>query len=170
MNNKKYELLTNDTIQIGTTTLYRIKALKDFCDVKAGDLGGYIEKEENLSHEGNCWVYDAVVYGNAKVYGNARVYDDAVVYGNAWVYGNAVVCGNADISSRDHIIWICNIGSRNDTITFMRNKDKEIIVKVGCYIGTIEEFKQRVLEVHGDNEHGKIYNLTIEMAKIKIKL
>ena len=32
-------------------TLYRIKALKDFADVKAGDLGGYIEDYRNLSHD-----------------------------------------------------------------------------------------------------------------------
>ncbi|MBB4077294.1 hypothetical protein GGR08_001625, partial [Bartonella fuyuanensis] len=31
------------------------QALKDFDDIKAGDLGGFIEKEVNLSHDGNCW-------------------------------------------------------------------------------------------------------------------
>lgn len=50
---------------IGSTTLYQIEALKDFSDVKSGDLGGWIEKESNLSQEGNCWVS-----GNAMVYGN----------------------------------------------------------------------------------------------------
>ncbi len=31
-----------------------IKALKDFADIKTGTLGGFIEKEDNFSHEGNC--------------------------------------------------------------------------------------------------------------------
>lgn len=59
----KYEMLQDDKIKIGGRILYRIKALKDFKDdelyqdVKAGDLGGYVEKEKNLSQEGNCWVY-----------------------------------------------------------------------------------------------------------------
>ena len=88
--NKKYKLILNDTINVEGRTLYRIKALKDFGDVKAGDLGGYIEKEDNLSHDGNAWVYD-----NARVYGNAKVYDNAQVYGNAWVCGNAKVYGDA---------------------------------------------------------------------------
>ena len=84
--NNKYEM-TNDFIEIGTRKLYRIKALKDFNDIKAGDIGGYIENESNLSHEGDAWVYgNAEVYGNAKVYGNARIYGDALVYGNARVY------------------------------------------------------------------------------------
>ena len=86
---KKYELTTNTKMCFGRK-LYQIKALKDFGDVKAGDLGGYIEKEENLSQDGIAWVF-----GNAYVYGNARVYDDAQVFGNACVFGDAKVFGNA---------------------------------------------------------------------------
>ena len=92
---EKYEL-TDDTIDIHNQTLYRIRALKNFADIKAGDIGGYIEKEYNLSHEGDSWIYDnAKVYGDARVSGNARVYDDARVYDNAWVYGGACVYDNA---------------------------------------------------------------------------
>jgi len=39
--------------------LYRIRALKDFGDVKKGDIGGYIQSKSNLSQEGNVWIYDA---------------------------------------------------------------------------------------------------------------
>ena len=92
----KYEMLYDDKIEIGSHTLYRIRALKNFGTVKAGDIGGYIEKEENLFHEGTCWVYDnARVCENARVCGNARVCDNAYVCDNACVYGNARVCGNA---------------------------------------------------------------------------
>jgi len=81
-----------------TYNLYRIRALKDFGDVKAGDLGGYIESERNLSQEGDCWVYDeARVYDNAKVSGNARVYNDAKVFGNAQIYDNAGVFDDAEV-------------------------------------------------------------------------
>lgn len=44
--NKKYELLKNDCINYKGRTLYRIKALKDFRNIKAGELGGYIENEK----------------------------------------------------------------------------------------------------------------------------
>ena len=38
-----------------------------FGNVKKGDLGGWIEKEDNLSQEGDCWVFgDAWVYGDAR--------------------------------------------------------------------------------------------------------
>ena len=52
----KYEL-TNESLDIGTKTLFRIRALEDFSSVKAGDLGGWVESESNLSQEGTCWVF-----------------------------------------------------------------------------------------------------------------
>lgn len=91
---KKFELVKNDYVNLYGTKLYRIRALIDFSDVKTGDLGGYIEKEENLAQEGNAWVYDkACVYKDARVYDNAKVRDWAWVFGNARVYGDATVCG-----------------------------------------------------------------------------
>ena len=94
---KKYEL-SNETIEIDGITLHRIKALKDFSDVKAGDLGGWVEKEDNLSQMGDAWVYEnAEVYGNAKIHGDAEIYRNAKVFGNAKIYGNAEVFGNAEI-------------------------------------------------------------------------
>ena len=77
MNNRKYELLQDQTIEWCGRTLYRIRALRDFGAVHAGDVGGYIECERNLSQDGNAWVY-----GNARVRGNALVCDNARVYGN----------------------------------------------------------------------------------------
>ncbi len=101
----KYKL-TDEVKQVGGVKLYRIEATADFSDVKKGDKGGWIEKEYNLSQEGNAWVYgnarvsgnawvfgDAEVSGDARVFGDARVYGNAQVYGNAWVYGNARVYG-----------------------------------------------------------------------------
>ena len=88
---KKYEL-TEETKVIGGKTLFRIRALRSFGGIKAGDLGGFIENERNLSHEGNAWVGD-----NAKVGGDAWVGDNARVGGYAWVDGYAWVGGNAKV-------------------------------------------------------------------------
>lgn len=55
---KKYELLKDDCIEVDGHVLHRIKALKDFDNVKAGELGGYVGSEFNLSQDNNCWVYN----------------------------------------------------------------------------------------------------------------
>ena len=69
---KKFELTSEFITNIFGKKLFRIKALVEFGNVNVGDLGGYIEKESNLSHDGDAWVYgNAEVCGNAKVYGNA---------------------------------------------------------------------------------------------------
>ena len=90
---KKYK--TEKDLETG---LLRIIALKDFSDVKKGDRGGLIDNEENLSHEGGCWVYDnAQVFGFARVSGNARVCGEAKIFGECWVCGDAEVYGNAKV-------------------------------------------------------------------------
>ena len=101
---KKYEL-TNEVIKYNGINLYRIKAIMDFGNVKKGEIGGYIEKESNLSHSGDAWVSgnakvygDAEVSGNAEVSGDAKVYVNAKVFGNAWVYGDSWVSENAKVS------------------------------------------------------------------------
>ena len=101
---KKYEL-TKIAGNFFGETLHRIRALKDFCDVEKGDIGGWVESEDNLSQEGTCWVYDnAKVIANARISDNVRVADNVLVCGNAHVIGyakvleNAVVGGNAEVS------------------------------------------------------------------------
>lgn len=91
---KKYEF-TNFSIMYKGHRLHQIRALKNLSNgVCAGDLGGYIEKEENLSHEGTCWVYD-----NAYVYGNAHIFEDARIKDKAEIFGAAVIQGAAYISN-----------------------------------------------------------------------
>ena len=80
-------------------TLKRIRSTVDrpTLGISAGDIGGWVEKAENLSD--NAWIYDdAMVHSNALVCGNARVCDNARVSGAAWVSGDAWVLSNALVS------------------------------------------------------------------------
>ena len=167
---KKYEL-TDETIDVLGITLHRVKALKDFDDVKKGEFGGYVESEHNLSQAGNCWVYgNARVYGNACVYGNAQVYDNACVYGNAWVYDNAKVCGDAMICSDTDYITIKGLGSVCRNTTIFRTKGKNINVKCGCFYGTLAEFVDKVKETHGNSKFAKEYLALVDLVKIHFEL
>ncbi len=88
----KYKF-TERTMEYLNKTLHQIEAVRDFGNIKKGTIGGWIEKESNLSHEGECWVA-----GNAVVCGDAQVFEGAKVYGNAEVCGNAEVYGDAEVS------------------------------------------------------------------------
>lgn len=124
---KKFELTTETKINIFGKKLFRIKALISFGPISAGEKGGWVEKEENLSQSGNAWVS-----------GNAEVSGDACVRGNAYIAGNACVCDNADYTT------IHGFGTQFRTTTFFRCKDKEIRVSCGCFFGTISEFREQV--------------------------
>lgn len=101
---KKYKLSDLALKTSVNKNLYVIIALKDFSDVKAGDVGGFVESEDNLSQTGDCWIYDdAKVYGNAKVSGDAKIHDNAIVCGDSSITGNAIVAGNVKISDN---VWI----------------------------------------------------------------
>ena len=101
---KKFELTTEFITNVAGKKLFRIKALVEFGNVKAGELGGYVEKEGNVSQADNAWVCgNARVYGDARVSGNAEVCGDARVYGNAWVYGDARVYGDAEVSGNARV-------------------------------------------------------------------
>ena len=137
---KKFEL-TTDSIKRNGVTLYRIKALIDFEDVKAGDLGGYVEKEENLSQSGN-----------------------------AWVYGNACVSGDACVSDDADYIYLKGFGSYNRSTTMFRAKGRNICVSCGCFSGTLEEFESKVKETHGSNKFAREYLALVEAAKIHFEV
>lgn len=105
----KYRL-TDEVQQIGNHILYRIEALKDFGDVKKGDLGGFIEYTRQLSAEGDCWVYDdACVFngytglsGDARVKGVSRV-ENSTLTDNALVEGHSNV-SDSSMSGNSHIV------------------------------------------------------------------
>ena len=159
---KKFELTTDTKMRFGKK-LFRIKALISFGNVKVGDMGGYIEKEENLSQYGNAWVSgNAEVYGDAKVSGNAEVSGDAWVYGNAEVYGDAEVSGDADYATAS------GFGSECRTTTFFKLKNSdEIGVRCGCFYGTLKEFKEKVKETHGESKKAKEYLMLADLMEYR---
>lgn len=139
---KKYKL-TEETLEIDGHVLNRIIALRDFGEVKKGDLGGFIEKESNLAHDWNCWIYnDAIVYGNAEVYGEAEVY------------------GNAKVEKKSDYIVFKNWWSSGRYFTWTRSND---MWSVGCFYGTGEELIKKAYK--DSEEKGREYERIVKYVK-----
>lgn len=153
MDRKKYEFTGETRALSSTTILHRIRAVIDIpsAGVNAGDIGGWIESDSNLSNSGDAWVS-----GNARVFGDARV------------SGDARVVGNAHINSNKDFIVIGPIGSRNGFTTFYKNKNENVCVRCGCFSGTVDEFLAAVQKKHGDNRFGREYRIAAELAKTHI--
>ena len=139
---KKFEF-TGEVKTVFGVNLKRIRALVridlGWTIVKPGDLGGWLEKESNLSHDGD-----------------------------AWVGGNARVCGDAFIFRVEHLLIMGAMGSRNAFTTFFRNKVGEIKVRCGCFFGRVDEFLRKVEATHGDTKHGMVYRAAVTVALAQI--
>ena len=133
---KKF-ILTDETIVMFGVTLHRIKAIRSFGTVKEGELGGFVEKEENISEHFDAWVS-----------GNARVSGDALVS------GDAEVCGNADY------IVFKNWWSSGRYFTWTRSNN---MWAVGCFYGTGEEL---VKKAYQDSEKsGREYERVVKYVE-----
>ena len=182
--NKKYEL-TNETKEWCEHTLHRIRALKDFGAVKAGELGGWVESEHNLSQSGDCWIYDnaevfdgaivcddAIVGGKATVCGYAtvcdaaEVFDGAIVCDDATVGGKATVCDDATVGWNTDYIVVQGFGREQRVTTFYRLKDGDIGVSCGCFHGTIKQFRDKVRKTHGDSKYAQEYLMTADLMEL----
>ena len=159
---KKYELTAECKIEAGVK-LFRIRALKEIARflVKIGDLGGWIEKDDNLNQSGDAWVSDnARVSGDACVYDNACVYGNARVSGNAEVSGDAKVSGNAEVSGNADYIVFKNSWSSGRYFTFTRSNKMWM---VGCFYGTGKEL---IKKAYGDSElTGRCYEAVVKAVE-----
>ena len=244
---KKY-ILTDDVIDFNGHTLHRIKAVRDFDCVKAGDLGGFIESEKNLDHDGDAWVFNnakvaddarvvgdakvfgdacvtcdawvsdnarvsddarvfgaARVFGDAKVFNNAKVFSDARVFGAAWVFGDAwvfddarvfddakvsnnakvsgdawvfgyacvtgdaCVTSNAWVHAPFDIALIKGFGSKFRATSFFRCVDGLVRCQCGCFCGTVDEFRSKVRETHGNSKYAKEYLMIADLMELHFK-
>lgn len=146
MISKKYEF-TEDRHSIWPQ-LRRIRRIAD------GAIGGWIEAERNLSHDGAAWVSgDARVFGGARVSGAAtvsgaaRVFGDAMVSGGAWVFGDARVFGDAMLSGATTVFGgamvsgVVKFASRSDgyQFTLFPCADGVWRLTAGCRYFTMEQ-------------------------------
>ena len=103
--NLKYEI--TDISHEKYPFLHRIRALQDIgADVKAGDLGGFVESESNLSAspDDSAWIYDdAIAAGNSFVDLGACLRDKAVVCDDAYVSQKAVLSGSARAEDSSYV-------------------------------------------------------------------
>lgn len=102
--NKRYELTNMKVVNKNYGTMYHLTQIRALVDmpthnVKAGDLGGFIEKEENLPMNADSWVSPgATVCGDAILGNSSRAEKAAFITGNAQITGTSVISGRALIS------------------------------------------------------------------------
>lgn len=124
-------------------TLHKIVALKDFGNVKAGDFGGWVESEDNLSHVGNCWVSDdakvmdeayvandALIGGNCELHDQSYLLENSSMTGYAKVYGCVIISGRSAITDNARVIGCGCVCDENIGGGEVRHVTSEMITRV----------------------------------------
>ncbi|QLB42458.1 MULTISPECIES: hypothetical protein [Mannheimia] len=137
---KKY-CLTESTEEVDGKTVYQIQALIDIpsIDIKKGDLGGYVEGEHNLSHEGDAWIYDtALVMDNAKVYGSAQVRYSKLT-DNAEIFDNVRIVYESETESELEYtqVWVGEDAKIYGDVMLRNNRRLHILGNTKVYGRTI---------------------------------
>ena len=106
---ERYFKLTEETIvNEAGRKLRQIECTRDFKFAHAGELGGFIEKEENLG--GEAWVDEgAQVWGEAKVINGSVLRDNARVYGRSKVRNGSVIYDEARVYDYA-LVDACSVG------------------------------------------------------------
>lgn len=133
---QKYKF-TGITKEVYGRTLNQIVCVTTFASIKSGEIGGYIEKEANLSQDGNAWVC-----GNAEVCGNAKV------------CGEAILRRGFTEKVTDYIV-IGPQGTRSSFATFHLHSKT---VCTGCFVGNLNEFKKAVYKTHNPDQGRVTFN------------
>lgn len=140
ISNSKYET-TGEVRKVSGTSVYRIRSKKNFGDIEAGQLGGWIADENCLNTKDTSWiadeavVYRSVVRGKARVLGNAKVvdseiYGSAIAYGTSYVYNSKVygraMCGGVSAISYCSVYGNARVHSQANISNSIIRGDTEI--------------------------------------------
>jgi len=61
------------------------------------------------------------------------------------------------------VLMIGPIGSRSDYLAAYLT-DAGVVIKAGCFTGSVAEFEKKLTDTHGDNEHAQEYKAALVMV------
>ena len=67
------------------------------------------------------------------------------------------------------ILMIGPIGSRSDYFTAYMT-DAGVYLRTGCFFGSVEDFAEKCIKTHGDNEHAQEYAAALELVACHARL
>ena len=67
------------------------------------------------------------------------------------------------------ILMISPIGSRSDYLTAYMT-DAGVYLRTGCFFGSVEDFAEKCIKTHGDNEHAQEYAAALELVACHARL
>lgn len=143
-------------------------------------ISGSAEISGNAMIYGNAVISDSVkILSNAMIGGTAvikekvNISDTVKINGTAKISGKATICGNAEIYDNAVInkigdyATVQGFGRHHRVTTFYRNKYGGVSVKCGCFYGSLDSFRERVKQTHGNSKLAKEYLMIADLMEYK---
>ena len=196
---KHFKLTEETIVNKAGHTLHRIEATRDTRHAKAGEKGGFVEKESNLADE--AWVADeARLYGysyaggQACIYDKARMHSQARAEGEAQIYGRSELGGTVRVTDNAHVFGdtklvgsvrigedafvghtrgycsLLNLGRPNQQTTAYRAADGSVRIAFGEDVYPIDRVNKAVVRAFNGNEDYRMYQAVIDLIKLKFNL
>jgi hypothetical protein len=126
-----------------------------------GAIFGDCARFGNHAIFGECASFGAfATFGNHAIFGGGAIFGAFTTFGGgAKLEGNKPLLGNA-------IYSFGGFGSVNRTTYFIPMRDG-IYVRCGCWAGDIEEFRERVADVHGESAVAREYLAICDVAEMR---
>ena len=107
----------------------------------------------------------------------ARAYLDGAYLAGAYLAGADLAGANlaganlagANLAGNRPIFQIGPIGSRSAYLAAYLT-DQGVILKTGCFTGSVKEFETKLQAEHGDNEHAQEYRAALALIDVHAKL
>lgn len=144
----EYKIIQHPRWSGREVVFHRIQALRDIPEhnVIAGNLGGWVEHEGNLSQFGSAWVSEngavfdgAVCMVGAHVTGNAWQYEFCVSRGKATLDGYAQQCGTSQISGNSYVGGSVTVAGDAYVWGEYRNNDEGVQLNTGAHGYVVNE-------------------------------
>lgn len=164
---KKYRLTENSRLhdyqhdgELQQVRLWQIEALCAFSDVEAGQSGGWVEEEANLSQSGNCWLApDAFIWDGACVEDNAIILGESEICRQARVSGHARV-EHSRISGECHIYGSARVLHHSEVIAVLGlTEDAEMRLQI---YGNATVSASRIIHQAQIYGHARVSNAFVE--------
>jgi hypothetical protein len=82
----------------------------------------------------------------------------------AWAKLDGAKLGDKTLTGFRPVLMIGPIGSRSDYLMSYMT-DCGIVLKAGCFTGTVDEFRAKLAQTHGENKHAREYAAALVMIE-----
>ena len=113
-------------------------------------------------------------FGNGCIFGECCIFGEDCGFGWWCSFGERCrfnkQCGfeGGDVKNGKYVA-IDRIGSEDRKIYFFIDENETVYVRVGCWFSGLDEFKERVREVHAGTIYEKTYLVACDLAELMLK-